>query len=78
VSSSLQQPTGKKTAALGIIDPDLLYTLERAAITIGITPRMLREEYVNTGQLMAMPMGRSYLIPGYAIHQLVMSNLEAK
>lgn len=72
----MQPSTSKKTASLGIIDPDLVYTLERAAIVLGIPPRNLRENYVNTGDLMAMPFGRSYLIPGYAIHQLVMSRLE--
>lgn len=66
----------KKQAALGKIDSDTTYTLERLAVDLGVTPRTLREEYINTGELMAMRFGRSYLIPGYVFQQLVIANLE--
>jgi hypothetical protein len=77
VQIPLPQPgASRKTSALGIVDPDLDYTLERLAAVLGITPRTLREQYINSGKLMAMPMGKSYVVPGYCWRHCVMASLE--
>lgn len=68
----------QKQAASGIIDPSLLYTLERLAVTLGVTPRYVREEWINTGKLDAMPMGRTYVIPGEIVATFVLRNLDCK
>lgn len=67
-----------KPAALGIIDPDLVYTLERVAITLGTTPRFVREQWINTDEIDAMPFGRTYLIPGHVVINLVQRKLQGK
>lgn len=64
-----------KPAPLGVVDPDLVYTLERVAVTLGVTPRYIREQWINTKKIEPMPFGRGYLIPGHIVITLVNQEL---
>lgn len=67
-----------KTSATGEIDPNIIYTLERLAVTLGQTPRYIRENWINNGKLDAMPLGRTYLIPGEVVANFVLRELDTK
>lgn len=64
-----------KAESDGPIQPDILYTLEQAARSLGVTPRYFREKLVVPEEVNFVPLGRTSVTMGWEIIRWAERNL---